>query len=75
MLGKDVEDEGRTIDDLDLDNVLERAALRRGKLPVADHGVSTKVGHDLGEFLRLARAEEGGGVGVGTALHDAVENA
>src|SRR5690606_20424249 len=39
VLGEDVEDEGRAIDDLDLDAVLEVAQLAGRELAVADDGV------------------------------------
>ena len=74
VLGEDVEDQGGAVDDLDLDDVLEGAALARGELAVADDGVGALGDDDVAQLDGLALAEVGGRVGVGPALDDAVEH-
>ena len=59
VLGEDVEDQGGAVDDLDLDDVLERAPLARGQLAVADDGVGAVGDDDVAQLLRLALAEVG----------------
>ncbi len=74
VLGEDVEDQRGAVDDLDLDDVLERAALARGELAVADDGVGALLDDDVAQLERLALAEPGRGVGLLAALHDALEH-
>ena len=74
VLAEDVEDHGRAVDDLDLDDVLERTPLARGELGVGDHGVGAERGDEVAQLLRLAPAEVGRGVGVRPALQHAVED-
>ncbi len=74
VLGEDVEDERGAVDDLDLDDVLERASLAGRQLAVGDDGVGTLGDDDLLQFLGLALAEPGAGVGSQPALHDAGEH-
>ena len=62
VLGEDVEDQRGAVDDLDLDDALERAQLAGRELAVADHGVGTGR-HDVGQFGGLARADVGRRVG------------
>ena len=74
MLGEDVEDQGGPVDDLDLDDVLQAAALRRAQLAVADDRVGADRRHDAAQVLSLAAAEPGGRVRRLPALQDAVEH-
>ena len=74
VLGEDVEDEGGAVDDLDLDDVLEGAALAGRELGVADDGVGALGDDDVAQLDGLALAQVGRGVGVGAALHDAGEH-
>ena len=74
VLGEDVQDQGCAVDDLDLDHVLQGAALTGAELPVDHDGVGAHVGDDLRKFGRLALAEECGGVGVCTALQHSVQH-
>ena len=57
MAGENVEDERGAVDDLDLDDVLERAPLRRGELGVGDHGVRLERGDEIGKLMRLSRPQ------------------
>ncbi len=74
MLGEDVQDQRGPVDDLDLDDVLQTASLRRRELGVADDRVGACRGDDLAELGRLAGAEEGRGVRVVPALQHRVEH-
>ena len=74
MLGKDVQDEGGAVDDLDADDVLQGSALGGGELAVDDHRVGAGRGHDVGQLARLAAAQVGGGIGVVTLLDEGVED-
>ncbi len=74
MLGEDVQDQGRAVDDLDLDDVLEVDQLARAQLTVADDGVRARFDDDVPQLLGLAGADVGGRVGLVTALDDAVEH-
>ncbi len=60
-LGKDVEDERGAIEYLALEDFLEIAALRRGKLVVKDDGIDVVLSALAGEFAGLAGADEGAG--------------
>src|SRR5690606_27903587 len=68
VLGEDVEDQGRAVDDLDADDVLEAATLGRCELRVDDDGVGARGRDDVGELGRLARAEVRARVGVRASL-------
>ena len=57
VAGENVEDERRAVDDLDLDDVLERAPLRRGKLGVGDHCVRVEGRDEIGKLMRLSRPQ------------------
>ena len=74
VLAEDVEDHGRAVDDLDLDDVLERTPLTRGELGVGDHGVGADGGDDVAQLLGLAAADVGRRVGVRPALQHGVED-
>src|SRR5690606_6781352 len=74
VLGEDVEDERGPVDDLDLDDVLERTALGRCELAVDHDGVRAAGRDDVGELGGLARAEVGARVRLRAALDDAVEH-
>ena len=62
MLGEDVEDQGRPVDDLDLDDVLKSAPLARAELTVADHRVGAFGNDDVTQLDRFARPQEGAAV-------------
>ena len=74
VLGEDVEDQRRAVDDLDLDDLLQLPQLARRQLAVADDGVGSDRQHDVAQLLGLARADVGGGVGLVAALDQPVEN-
>lgn len=74
VLAEDVEDHRGPVDDLDLDDVLECATLARCELGVGDDGVGSDGGDDVLEFLGLASAEVGRGIGVRTTLQHTVEH-
>ncbi len=74
VLGEDVQDQGRPVDDLDLDHVLQVDQLARGELTVADHGVGAAGGDDVAQVLGLAGTDVGGRVGLVTALDHAVQH-
>lgn len=74
MLGEDVEDQGRTVDDLDLDDVLEVDQLAGAQFTVTDHGVGAGLDHDVPELVGLAGTDVRGRVGLVTALDEAVEH-
>ena len=62
VLGEDVQDETRAVNDLDLHDVLEGTTLRGRELGIHDDGVRTGRGHHVLEFQGLARAEVRAGV-------------
>ena len=64
MLGKDVENQRRAVDDLDLDDVLEGSSLAGAELTVADHGVGAFGDDDVAKLDGLAGPQEGGRVGL-----------
>lgn len=74
MLGEDVEDQGRTVDDLDLDDVFEVDELTRAELTVADDGVRARFDDDVPQLGGLAGTDVGGRVGLVAALDHAVEH-
>ena len=75
MLGENVEDEGRAVDDLGVDDVLQPTTLRGGQLLINDDGVGLDATHDVGQLACFAGSQVGCGVGLHTALDDAVEHA
>ena len=74
MLAKDVENDGRAVDDLNLDRVLERASLARGELRVGYHGVGTHSQHEVAQLGHLAASEIGGRIGIRATLENTVEH-
>ena len=75
MLGENVENEGRAVDDLRVDNVLQPTTLGGGQLLVNDDGVGLDAAHDVGQLAGLARPQVGCGVGLHAALDDTVKHA
>ena len=47
MLGEDIENQGCPVDDLDLDDVLERPSLSGAELTVTNHSVSALGDNDI----------------------------
>jgi hypothetical protein len=64
VLAEDVEDDGGAVDDLDLDDVLERAPLAGRELGVGDDGVGADRGDEVAQLGRLAAADVGRRVGM-----------
>jgi hypothetical protein len=64
VLGEDVQDQRRPVDDLDLHDLLELAELAGRELVVADHGVRPGLDDDVAQLLGLSRADVRGGVGL-----------
>ncbi len=64
MQGEDVENERRAVDDLHglVHDLLEIRLLRWRKLIVEDHQIRFGCPRQLGNFLGLARADEGAGI-------------
>src|SRR5690606_21823687 len=74
VLGEDVEDDGGSVDDLHLDDVLQSAALARRELGIGDHRVGADRVDDLLQLFGLAAADIGRGIRVRAALKHAVEH-
>ena len=74
VLGEDVEDQRRPVDDLDLDDVFEVDQLAGAQLTVAHHRVRAGLQDDVPQLLRLAGTDVGGRVGLVTALDHAVQH-
>ena len=74
MLGEDVQDQDRTVDDLDLELVLEISQLGAGQFTVADHRVGSGGLHHLAHLGDLAASDVGGGVRVLAALDQSVQD-
>ncbi len=74
VLGEYVEDQRRTVDDLDLDLLLQRPQLRGRQLAVADHGVGAGVQHHRAQLVDLAAADERRRVRPGTPLDQALQH-
>src|SRR5262249_20382121 len=62
VLREDVEDQGRPVDDLDLDLLLKRAQLRRRELAIANNGVGAGAQNDPAQLLDLAAPDERRGI-------------
>ena len=75
MLGENIEDQGRPVDDLGVNDVLQPAALRGGQLLVDDDGVGLNATYDLGQLASLAGPQVGSRIGLHATLNDAVEDA
>ncbi len=75
VLGENIEDQGRPVDDLGVNDVLQPAALRGSQFLVNDDGVGLNATHDLSQLAGLAGPQVGCGVGLHAALDDAVEHA
>ena len=75
MLGENIENEGRAIDDLSVDDVLQPTTLGGGQLLVDDDRVGLDGAHDVGQFAGFAGPQVCRGVGLHAALDDAVEHA
>src|SRR5581483_10506172 len=63
VLGEDVEDQRHPVDDVDLEQLLQVALLRRRQLLVEDHDVDVEHLDQLPQLLGLALADERGRVG------------
>jgi succinyl-diaminopimelate desuccinylase len=63
VLGEDVEDQLRAIDDPRLERVLERSLLRRAELVVDDEHLGVRISVRLLQLLELPLAHVGAGVG------------
>lgn len=74
MLSKDVENQSCPVDDLDLDDLLQRRELRRRQLTVADDGVGAGRQDYFAQFLRLAGTDVGGSVGFVATLNQSFED-
>src|SRR5262249_39260111 len=70
VLGEDVEDQGDPVHDVDVEQALEVALLRRGELVVEDHQVDVERVGELLQLARLPRADVGGGIGEVAPLQD-----
>ena len=69
MVGEDVEDDRRAIDDRHVERLLDVALLARQQLVVAGHEVGVAVLDRLLELLELAATEVAVGIGLLAALH------
>ena len=74
MLGEDVQDERRAVNDLCVHDVLECAALRGRELGIDDHGIRAGRGDDLCELGGLTRAKVRGRVRDLAALEHSIEH-
>ncbi len=63
VLGEDVEDQLRAVDDPRLERVLERSLLRRAELVVDDEHLGARISVRLLQLLELPLAHVGAGVG------------
>ena len=62
VLGKDVKDEHRAVNDLGVKRALESGELARIELAIAYHGIGAGGLDDVAQFLDLAGADEGAGI-------------
>ncbi len=67
VLGEDVQDQRLPVHHVHLEQLLQVALLGRGELVVEHHHIDVEGAGQLHQLLRLAPADEGGGVGGGTA--------
>ena len=74
VLGEDVEDQRGPVDDLDLDDLLQRGELGRAEFTVADDGVRARGGDDVAQFGGFTGADIGGRVGPVATLDHAFEH-
>ncbi len=74
VLGEDVQDQRCPIDHLDPHDALELAQLAGSQLAVADHRVSARRGHQLGQLGGLARSDVGRRIRAAAALRQAIEH-
>ena len=74
VLAEDVEDHRGPVDDLDLHDVFEGAALARRQLGIGDHRVGADRSDDVAQLLRLAAPHISRRVGMRPALQHAVED-
>ncbi len=68
-LREDIQDQRRAVQQLAIEQFFQVAALRGGQFLVEDHGVHIQLPAELGEFIGLALADVGGGVGGLELLH------
>ena len=74
VLGEDVKDEPRAVDDLHLDDILEMPQLAGTELTVADHRVRARGDHEVAQFASLAGADVRRGIGAVATLDDPFEH-
>ena len=70
VAGEDVEDELRTIDHMAWQPGFDVAQLRRSEVVVEENKRGVGGGHNLNNFVEFALANEAGGIGLLTALHE-----
>ena len=74
VLGEDVQDQRGPVDDLDLDDVLQRAPLAGAQFVVAHDSVGAVLDDDVAQLLGLAGPEIGGRIGPLAPLHNSSKN-
>ena len=74
MLRENVQDERGAVNDLDLHDVFQTAALRRRQLAVDNDRVSAGGHHYVAQFLGLARAQESPRIRLQPALDNTVQH-
>ena len=74
MLGEDVQDQSRAVNDFDLDHFLQSVQLGRTEFAIADHRVGGGRRDDLAQFLRFPGADVGGRVRLIATLDDPFEH-
>ena len=74
MLSENVENHGRAVNNLDLDDILEVSTLARGEFGVCNHGVGTRADYEFAKFFGFTFAEIGGRVWITAALQQPVEH-
>src|SRR5438132_1380494 len=72
--GKDVQHQGRPINDFHFQQPFQVALLGRGELAVENHQVGTMLVDVLLEIFDLAGADEGPGIGFGPLLQNSPSN-
>ena len=73
VLGEDVEDQGRAVDDLELGVLADLAGLRGREVGVADQELDVLLERPHEHVAQLALTEEGARVGAGAALGSEVD--